>query len=99
MNKAADRGTVQVEIFGSSYAVRGEQDGDHLQQIASLVDRSMREIAAHLPGGDTARIAILAALNLADELVRLQRQQEGERVEIQQRLSVLDRELSTALRG
>ena len=59
----------------------------------------MREVAQHASTADTARIAILAALNLADELFRIQKQQEGERVEIREKVAELTEELSQALGG
>ena len=87
----------QVEIFGAVYSVRGEDDDGYLQSLADLVDRKMREIAQHVKPGDTTRIAILAALNLADELFQTQSRQEGERVEIQEKVEELTEELSQAL--
>ncbi|HXU46201.1 MAG TPA: cell division protein ZapA, partial [Thermoanaerobaculia bacterium] len=71
----------------------------HVQALADLVDGKMREIAEQVRTQDMARIAILAALNLADELSKLQRQQEGERVEIRERVVELVEELSAALSG
>lgn len=91
--------TTSVEIFGAEYQVRGTDDGGYLQGLAELVDRRMRDIAQHVSSGDTARIAILAALNLADELFRLQRAQEEERVEIREKMAELTEELTRALEG
>lgn len=93
------RPTTEVEIFGSVYNVRGNDDGEHLQELAAIVDRKMREIAGQVTTVDTAKIAILAALNLADELVQTRHLQEGERVEIQERVTALTGELSDALQG
>lgn len=90
--------TTQVEIFGQVYAVRGSDENGRLQDLADLVDRRMREVAEHVKG-DTARIAILAALNLADELLRIQSRQEGERVEIREKVAALTEELTHALEG
>jgi cell division protein ZapA len=89
----------EVEIFGSVYNVRGSDDRGHLQGLADLVDRRMREVAQHVSTADPARIAILAALNLADELLRLRQEQERERVEIQEKVAGLTEELTAALRG
>ncbi len=90
---------VEVEIFGAVYRVRGnEDDTEYLQSVAGLVDRKMREVAQHVKG-DPTRIAVLAALNLADELFRVQKQQEGERVEIREKVAELTEELSQALSG
>ncbi|MFL6236412.1 MAG: cell division protein ZapA [Thermoanaerobaculia bacterium] len=90
--------TTQVEIFGEVYSVRGSDDNGYLQELASLVDRKMREVAERVKG-DTARIAILAALNLADELFQIQNRQEGERVEIREKVAALTEELTHALEG
>lgn len=91
--------TTAVEIFGSVYQVRGRDDTGYLQTLADLVDRKMREVAQHASTADTARIAILAALNLADELFRIQSRQEGERVEIREKVAELTEELNRALGG
>jgi cell division protein ZapA len=90
--------TVQVEIFGEVYTVRGSDENGYLQELADLVDRKMWEVAEHVKG-DTARIAILAALNLADELFQIQSRQEGERVEIREKVAALAEELTHALEG
>jgi cell division protein ZapA len=90
--------TIQVEIFGEVYTVRGSDENGYLQELADLVDRKMREVAEHVKG-DTARIAILAALNLADELFQIQSRQEGERVEIKEKVAALTEELTHALEG
>jgi cell division protein ZapA len=85
--------TTPVEIFGEVYHVRGGDEDGYLQSLADLVDRKM-----HVKG-DPARIAILAALNLADELFQSQSRQEGERVEIREKVAALTEELTQALGG
>jgi cell division protein ZapA len=90
--------TTPVEIFGEVYHVRGSDEGGYLQSLADLVDRKMREVAEHVKG-DPDRIAILAALNLADELFQSQSRQEGERVEIREKVAALTEELTQALAG
>ena len=89
----------EVEIFGTVYPVRGHDDPEYLQELAETVDRTMREIAEQVKTVDTAKIAILAAMNLADGLARARRLQEGERVEIQEKVAALTGELSGALHG
>jgi cell division protein ZapA len=91
--------TTAVEIFGSVYHVRGEdQDSEFLRELANVVDRKMREVADQVATVDPAKIAILAALNLADELSRSQKQQaEGEPVEIREKVEALTVELTKAL--
>lgn len=89
----------EVEIFGSIYHVRGEKDPEYLQDLAELVDRKMREIAQQVSTVDTAKIAILAALNLTDELFQCRKQQEGERVQIQEKVTALAGQLGDVLQG
>ena len=89
----------EVRIFGATYHVRGSDDSGYLQGLADLVDSKMREVARHVATADTARIAILAALNLADELFQSQKRQEGERVEIKEKVAELPEELTHALEG
>jgi cell division protein ZapA len=93
------RPTTEVEIFGTVYHVRGNDDEKHLQELAAAVDRKMREIADQTATVETVKIAILAALNLADELFQAKRTRDGERVEIQERMVALTGELNDVLHG
>lgn len=60
---------VQVEIFGQTYAVRAGAEPGYVEQLAAYVDEKMRQTSQ---GGavDSVRIAVLAALNIADECFR-----------------------------
>jgi cell division protein ZapA len=63
-----------VEIFGQTYNVRGDGDPDYLMELARFVDSRMREVAGQVATVDPMKIAILAALNIADEFSRYQKQ-------------------------
>jgi cell division protein ZapA len=63
--------TVTVEIFDQSYRLRG-QDSDYIHQLAAIVDAKMRLVASQGKTVDSLRVAVLAALNIADELARAQ---------------------------
>ena len=89
--------TTTVEIFGTRYPVRGDFDGTHLRELAAVVDRRMQAIAERMDSADTVKIAILAALNLADELSRVVKQQEGERQQVQEKAAELSGEIRKAL--
>lgn len=58
---------VTVEIYDQTYHLSG-QDADHIRQLAAQVDAKMRAVAAQGRTVDSLRVAVLAALNLADEL-------------------------------
>ena len=75
-----------VEIFGQTYNVRGEGDPNYLAELARFVDSRMREVAAEVATVDPVKIAILAALNIADEFSRY-RKQRGAWVEKTEELS------------
>lgn len=60
-------GYVTVSIYDQAYHLRG-QDADHIRRLADLVDSKMRAVAAQGRTVDSLRVAVLAALNLADEL-------------------------------
>src|SRR4029453_1656214 len=91
--------TTEVEIFGAVYSVRGDQEREYLQELAKTVDRTMRQIAERVTTVDAGKIAILAALNLADELIQSQRRQEGERERITETVAQLADKLQRALEG
>ena len=58
---------LQVEIYGQSYNLRGEGETAYLQELAAYVDRRMREVAEATATVDSLKVAILAALNIADD--------------------------------
>lgn len=61
---------VSVDIYDQVYMLRGT-DPDHIVRLAATVDEKMRAVAAHGSTVDSLRVAVLAALNIADELMRL----------------------------
>ena len=57
-----------VDIFGQRIGVRADGDEERLQELARFVDSRMREIADRSASVDTVKIAVLTAMNIADEL-------------------------------
>jgi cell division protein ZapA len=55
-----------VEIYGQLYHIRGGGEPEYVVALAGFVDERMREISAATPTVDTLKVAILAALNIAD---------------------------------
>lgn len=72
--------SVVVSIFNQPYSLRSPQGGERIIEIARLVDERMQQISAQITTHDTTKIAVLAALNIADELQtikeRLQQQED-----------------------
>ena len=61
-------GAVKVQIFGQTYTIRGDLDERYVQKLAAYVDQKMSAIADVTSTVDTQKVAVLAALAIADEL-------------------------------
>ncbi len=64
-------GAVVVEIYDQIYQLSGT-DSAYIERLAALVDSKMRAVSAHGATVDSLRVAVLAALNIADELIATQ---------------------------
>jgi len=86
-----DEQHVTVTIMGRNYSLRAEEDPQYVRMIAAYVDDKLQEISRLSPRMSTTRLAILAALNIADEYHKLEQQlrtEGGKEVEV-----ILDRVL------
>ncbi len=97
MTESTSPSSTRVEIFGISYTLKGGHDGGDLNGLASEVDRRMRELSEQSGLEDPGKLAILVALNLADELSRREESASGERGEIESRVSEMSERLVEAL--
>src|SRR5713226_4655468 len=70
--KDPSNNAVRVEIFDQAYNLRGS-DAEYILKLAEYVDTKMRAVAEQTHTVDTARLAVLAALNIADEYHLLKR--------------------------
>lgn len=72
---------VKVSIFGEEFTVKGDVSPDRIQRLAEFVDRQMKRISEKHPALGMSKVAILTALNLANELFRKreEEQKEGDR--------------------
>jgi cell division protein ZapA len=67
---------VHVDILGQTYAVKAGADPGYVEKLAAFVDEQMKEVSRASGAVDSVRIAVLAALNIADECFRLRRELE-----------------------
>lgn len=84
---------IEVEIMGERVTLRTDEDEEHVRNVAGYVDRKMQEIVKATRPTAKSSIAMLAALNIADEYQRLKDHQEA----ISQRVNVLLKRLTTNL--
>jgi cell division protein ZapA len=90
-------GSVRVEIFDQVYNLRGS-DADYILKLAEYVDGKMRAVSEQTATVDSVRLAVLAALNIADEYHLLRRSVETPSPEVRQRASKLANALDEVLR-
>src|SRR6478609_8011891 len=65
--------TIRVEIYNQTYSIRSDGDNEYIHELAEYVDRKMREISSGTMTVDSLKVAILAALHIADEFFQLKR--------------------------
>jgi cell division protein ZapA len=88
--------SVRVEIFDQPYNLRGT-DPDYIFKLAEFVDTKMRAVAEQTSTVDSLRLAVLAALNIADEYHILKRKYDGVSKDMNQRTSSLESALDEVL--
>ena len=76
MEASTSSPTIRVEIYKQTYNIRSDGDTEYIIQLAEFVDSRMREISSGTLTVDSLKVAILAALHIADELHRLKNMHE-----------------------
>jgi cell division protein ZapA len=94
--KDVNNTSVRVEIFDQAYNLRGT-DPEYILKLAEYVDAKMRAVAEQTNTIDTVRLAVLAALNIADEYHLLKRNSGAGSVAYVQRASRLANALDEVL--
>ena len=88
---------VTVEINGQRYPIRSHLDAAYIAELAAYVDQKMTLAQRECPQGDSLRIAVLAALNIADESFRARDEDASRRRDVSTRTEELERMLDLAL--
>ncbi|HEY4485984.1 MAG TPA: cell division protein ZapA [Nitrospiria bacterium] len=68
---------IEVEIFGQEYTIRGGGDSQHISKLARYVDGKMREIAKTSKNLPPTKLALLAAINITDELFQVRQEKQN----------------------
>lgn len=93
-----DSSLVPVVIMGQTYKVRADEDVAYIEELARFVDTKMRTIAETTGTADSLKVAILAALNIADELFKAEERERRDDEEITNRVDELVKTLEKTLR-
>lgn len=71
---------INVDIYGMQYKLAGHSSSGHMRRVAEHVDDQMNKIGKGFPRLDIPRVAVLAAVNIADEFLKLKDELESNRV-------------------
>jgi len=88
---------IPVEIHGQRYPIRSTLDPVYVAKLATYVDEKIRAASDSTPTGDSIRLAVLAALNIADELFRCRDVTQARAGELAERAGELERLLDRVL--
>ncbi len=101
MEKRTDSGVTYIEILGREYPIRSRLDSDAVVRLGSYVREKMEAVANRAPRRDLVHVAVLAALNIADDYFRsLDGRADNERHVLDRMLAIeaiVDRAVGTAL--
>jgi cell division protein ZapA len=88
---------VHVDLIGQRYAVRSDLDPQYIGELASYLDEKMRMAARELASADPMRVAVIAALNIVDELYRAREESSGSEAQMRDRTAAIERMVDAAL--
>jgi cell division protein ZapA len=97
MDHEPESRVIHVEIHGQRYPIRSALDTQYVAELAAFVDEKMRLAARECPAGDTLKIAVLAALNVADEYFRACDADQDRRASLEGRAMELERMVDLAI--
>jgi cell division protein ZapA len=88
---------IHVDIQGQRYAIKSTLDPKYVNDVAAFVDQKMERVGQELATSDALRLAVLAALNIADELFRTRQDSNGEASRLLARAADIERIVDAAL--
>lgn len=93
--------TIEVEVYGQRFSLQGEADEKYFHELAQFVDEQMRMLSQKMTTGTPTKLAILAAINIADQLFRQKRQRRSSEEDVERKaqeiLESIERQLDAHL--
>ena len=90
---------VSVKIFGQEFTIKGEDSPAYVESLAQFVDKKMREVASASSVITSHKVAMLTAINIADELFRLRKELKDTNQQVESKAADLMSLLDSAFRG
>lgn len=82
---------IEVEIFGQRYPLRSEAPEDYVREVAQLVDSTMKKVAERMGALSSLQVAVLAALYIADEYIKREKEREELKKRLREQVERLER--------
>jgi len=86
----SDKNVLKVRIYGAEYSIRGYADANYIKAVADYVDHKMREVDNTVRVDSSLKVAILASLNITDELFRERAAKEQIRSQLEDKIQKLN---------
>ena len=90
---------VKVNIFGQAYTVKGDASSEYILGLADYLNKKMSEVSSNISNGTPTQVAILAALNIADEYFQVKELRGGNFSDIEEKTNKLIAMLDEGLIG
>ena len=81
--------SLDVEIYGQRYTLRGDADEEYIKRLAACVDEHMREVASGMKTATLSKLAVLAAINIAHQLIQAEARHEKDEADVDRRVLCL----------
>lgn len=78
--------TIDVEIYGQRYSIRGQADDAYVRRLASFVDDHMKRLAEGMKTATPSKLAVLAAINLAHQLFESEKKRAQGEADVERRM-------------
>lgn len=69
--------SIEVQILGQNYSIKTDEDEAYIKQLAHYVDSKLKEVYSAAPNSNHVKVAIIAALGIADELFKSKSEMES----------------------
>ncbi|MGQ0809919.1 MAG: cell division protein ZapA [Nitrospiraceae bacterium] len=81
--------TIEVEIYGHRYSLRGEADEGYVRQLAKFVDDNMKNLAQGMKTATPSKLAVLTAINIAHQLFQAEQLKQQGEADVERRMLTL----------
>jgi len=91
--------SVKVSIFGHTYSINGDASPEYILNLAEYINKKMEEVSTNISNSNPSQVAILVALNLADEFFQLKKIKSGNETALEEKTKLLISMLDEGLIG